>query len=293
MSVQLLVVPYDSGYENVRMGCGPGRFLEFGLEERIRSARHLSQVEFVRNEAEFRTEVTSAYELNRCLAPAVRGAVEDDRVPVVLSGNCNSALGILGGLPFEDVGVIWFDAHGDFHTPETTRSGFFDGMALAAVAGRCWRTLSATIPGFVPIPEEYIVLVGARAMEPEESAAVRDSALNHVSVPRIREGGVEATLIPILSDLATCVRRVYVHMDLDVLDPTEARANGYAEPDGLTRAEVSGVLELVRQRFDVCAAAVAAYDPSVDTDDAAVAAGMQFVCALLDPSTSVFNDKGL
>ena len=101
MKVRILAVPYDSGHENVRMGRGPERLLELGLDEGIRRRGHTASVEFVRTKAKFRTEVTSAYELNRNLAGAVHSAVEDDHLPVVLSGNCNSALGTLAGLPFD------------------------------------------------------------------------------------------------------------------------------------------------------------------------------------------------
>lgn len=283
MHVQLFSVPYDSGHENVRMGRGPAHFLEFGLEERLREDGHEIEANTIRSTAAFRTEVAAAYELNRILAPLVHRAVDDARLPLVLSGNCNSALGMLSGMGAEDVGVIWFDAHGDFHTPETTRSGFFDGMALAAATGRCWRLLSGTIPGFVPVPEEHVVLVGARDMESEEADAVRDSGLCHMTVKELRRDGVEAVTGAALDALATRVRRAYVHIDLDVLDPSEATANGYAVQGGLTRDEMAAVLGVVRERLQLAGVTVAAYDPSCDTSWAAVAAGTRFMRQLLAP----------
>jgi len=61
--------------------------------------------------------------------------------------------------------VLWFDAHGDFNTPESTLGGFLDGMALAIATGRCWTGLAATVPGFTPVAEENVVLVGARDLD--------------------------------------------------------------------------------------------------------------------------------
>src|SRR5207253_2124442 len=65
-----------------------------------------------------------------------------------------------------DVGVAWLDAHGDFHTPETTTSGFVDGMALAVAAGQCWRALAAAVPGFEPVLAGRVVHVGGRDFDP-------------------------------------------------------------------------------------------------------------------------------
>jgi arginase len=84
----------------------------------------------------------------------------------VLSGNRNSALGALAGLREQNCGMIWFDAHGDFNTPEITESGFFDGMGMAIAAGHCWKKLAATIPGLdlcqtlvLSMPEDVILIV--------------------------------------------------------------------------------------------------------------------------------------
>ena len=58
--------------------------------------------------------------------------------------------------------VVWFDAHGEATTPETTTSGFLDGMGISILTGRCWRTMAASIPGFEPLPGKRIALLGAR-----------------------------------------------------------------------------------------------------------------------------------
>ena len=74
--------------------------------------------------------------------------MRDQRFPVVLAGNCNSYVGTLAGLETDRAGVSWFDAHGDFNTPETTTTGFLDGMGLAMASGRCWKAMPETIAWF-------------------------------------------------------------------------------------------------------------------------------------------------
>ena len=73
-----------------------------------------------------------------------------ERFPLVLAGNCNAAVGVVAGLG-PGAAVLWCDAHADFNTPETTTGGFLDGMGLATVTGRCWTSMAARVPGFVPV----------------------------------------------------------------------------------------------------------------------------------------------
>ena len=89
------------------------------------------------------------------------------RFPLVLAVNCFTSLGTVAGVG-RDVGVIWFDAHGDFHTPDSTITGFLDGMGLAMLLGDGWSELRATIDDLRPVPAENALLVAARDLEPTE-----------------------------------------------------------------------------------------------------------------------------
>src|SRR5262245_29752454 len=136
MDVQCILVPYDSGLRETRMGRGPEKLLE-GLG----SLPELGVVEVERIEiaAKFPAETSGTFALAGLLAERVRQAVTLGRFPLVLSGNCFSAVGVLAGLSPDRTSVVWFDCHGDFNTPETTQSGFLDGMGLATALGCCWQ----------------------------------------------------------------------------------------------------------------------------------------------------------
>ena len=84
----------------------------------------------------------------------------------MLSGNCNTAVGTIAGLDAADLSVVWFDAHADFNTPDTTNTGFTDGMGLAVTVGHCWKEMARCVPGFSAVAERDVVLAGVRAMEP-------------------------------------------------------------------------------------------------------------------------------
>lgn len=126
MRVELLSVPYDSGVRGARMGAGPEALLKSGLADRIASrGDEVSQTTIELPPDSFLPEVKAAFELDRRLAKAVSAAVARDAFPVVLSGNCISSLATVSGLGVSEPGVVWFDAHADFNTPETTKSGFW------------------------------------------------------------------------------------------------------------------------------------------------------------------------
>src|SRR5215213_1244107 len=137
MKVQVIQVPYDSGHRNVRMGAGPGHFIQNGAAQLLQSCGYDVDVTGIETETPFQAEIKTAFELCRLLARRVREAYALGVFPLVLSGNCNSSLGTLGGLDSSDLGMIWFDAHGDFNNPETRESSFFDGMGMSIATGHC------------------------------------------------------------------------------------------------------------------------------------------------------------
>ncbi|MDJ0893748.1 MAG: arginase family protein [Alphaproteobacteria bacterium] len=278
MLVSLIQVPYDSGHRDARMGRGPAHFLGHGAAERLREAGQDVHLAVVEAESAFRTETKTAFELHGLLAAQVRAARTEHRLPLVLAGNCNSAVGTVGGLAPPDVGVIWFDGHADFNTPETTTTGFLDGMGLATLTGRCWRTMAASVPGFRPLADENVILVGARDIGEAELEALERSGITWVGVDSVRSRGVEGALGPALAALRERVAEVYMHIDLDVHDPAEAPANHLAPPDGLTVQEVQEAVRLIARELGIAAAALASYDPAVDPEDRTLRAGL----ALLD-----------
>lgn len=281
MRVQILQVPYDSGHRGVRMGRGPEHFVEHGLPDKLQAAGHEVEVGVVESALALPAEISTAFALARSLAERVRAARHAGRFPLVLSGNCNSALGTLAGIDPPGAGIVWFDAHGDFNTPETTTGGFLDGMGLATATGRCWTRLAATIPGFTPIPDPHVVLVGARDLDPGERDLLRQSQVTLVPAATIRSDGAGRALGPAFDTLRARVQQVYLHLDLDVLDPQAAVANGYAAPEGLSVAQVEEAIGLLAERLPIAAAAVTAYDPAYDQDGRAFRAGVRLIEAVL------------
>jgi len=277
MRVQIIQVPYDSGCRGVRMGRGPEHFIQNGAARMLQMQGHKVQVDCIEAEDPFQAEIATTFELYRLLAQRVRAATTQKSFPLVFSGNCNSCLGTLAGIDLAQIGIVWFDGHGDFNTPETTVSGFLDGMGIAMATGRCWRTMANRIPGFHPVTEENIVLVGAREFDPEEIESYKRSDITIVGAESVRQNGIRAALEPALATLLTRVQKIYLHIDLDVLDPQEAMANGFAPPDGLFVDHVEEAILMLKERFTICAGAIASYDPKYDGEGKTFRAGVKFM----------------
>jgi len=275
MKTQIIQVPYDSGYRDYRMGRGPANILRH-----LNAGDHLA-VDNVEVQGQVSLEVGTSFAVARRIAESVRRAVTNGAFPLVLAGNCLSCVGTLGGLGEPSPAVIWLDAHGDFNTPETTVSGFLDGMALATAVGRCWGKLAATIPGFCPVPEKQVVLVGARDFDADERGLLGTSGVHSVEPSGIRKRGPRVELEPPLAMVRALSGRAYLHIDLDVLDLAEARVNQFACPGGLALEELLETIGLVSGRFTLAAAAITAYDPEYDQDGKAVKAALAVIQKLV------------
>jgi arginase len=274
MNVQLLAVPYDSGNHRMRMGAGPEALLEAGLERALRENGHAVHTKVAELPDDWwHSEIQTSFELMRMLSIAVEQARKAEQLPIVLAGNCNSAVGTIAGLGSE-VGVAWFDAHGDFNTPETTTSGFLDGTAVAIITGRCWKQLTATIPGFRHIADERVCIVGARDIDALERGLLADSNVDVIAPDKIR-----SDLPRTLNSIGQHVDEMYVHLDLDVLDAQVASANKFAVSGGLTIEDVEYALSQIAQTFRIAGVTLSAYDPTADTNGAAATAAIRLICS--------------
>jgi arginase len=183
------------------------------------------------------------------IGTAVREAAAADALPVIICGSCTiAALGAIGGLG-PQAGILWMDAHPDINTPETTTSGLFEGMALAITVGLCWRTMAREHADLDPADLRDTVLFGVRDIDPPEAELL---ASRRVATAR---SGHEAT------ERLAGRTSTYIHLDMDVHDALQFRANGYAVAGGPSPEEVAGVLGQVGARLPVRALSFTGLEP--------------------------------
>jgi arginase len=140
MDICLIHVPYTMGDERQGSSKGPERLVQAGANKLIATKGLAVTVERVDRGEPFRDSGNASLIVSKRLAQIVRQAIAAKQFPLVLAGGCDVSKGIISGFDHgQCCGVVWFDAHGDFNTPETTTSGYFDGMSLAVITGHCYQ----------------------------------------------------------------------------------------------------------------------------------------------------------
>jgi len=276
VNVRLLQVPYHAGDERAGSSRGPARLAEGGGVEALAAAGAAVSVEVIEPGAPFRDTGASAALVNARLAETVRRAAAAGELPVVLSGSCNSALGVLAGLEHAGCGAVWLDAHADFNTPESTASGFLPGMSVAIIAGHCYRNYWREIGDATPIAEEAIALFGVRELWPEEERERLERS--PIQVVGWRDGRPQADVQAVLGELRRRVGEVYLHVDFDAFAPEAAP--GVADepvPGGLSLEDAEAIVRGTAERFRIRAATLATYLPEHDEGDKTLRLGLRLL----------------
>jgi arginase len=179
------------------------------------------------------------------LAGAVAAEAGRGGRPVVMSGDCTTALGTMSGLQRADVqaGIVWFDAHGDVQTLETTTSGYLGGLPLRLLMGYRPELIAARL-GLRAVPEHQVALVDARDLDPPEV-----SYLAGAQIRRSEVGELDAAGLP--------GGPLYVHLDLDVIDSGQLPGLRFPAPGGPSPAQVTGALSALLGTGRVAAIGVA------------------------------------
>jgi arginase len=207
---------------------------------------------------------------NGRLALQVASIRRDGAMPVGLLANCSALMGMLGGLQHSGpsarplrVGLVFIDAHGDFNTPETTLSGMLGGMPVAISAGLGLERLRLKSGLDPALPLTYIVLAGVRDTDPLEQDLLDRSQIEQLSVEDIRTRS--DAIHRQMKRLSRLTDLIYVHVDMDVLDPREVAGHPLTVPGGPTSLELAAAITEMF-RYDKAAALGVASTPSGEKD---------------------------
>ncbi|TVT24612.1 arginase family protein [Amycolatopsis acidiphila] len=187
------------------------------------------------------------------VAGEVARRIDAGERPTVVSGDCLMALPVLAGAQRAgaDPSVIWFDAHGDAHTPASSTSGYVGGMALRFALGEAPRALGLDLR---PLPEERVTLVDARDLDPAEAEYLASAAIRRTTV----------------AEAAAPEGPVVLHVDLDVIDAGELPGLLFPVSGGPSRDEVVAAVRRVLDSGQVVAFDVACpWHPGQDNDNRA------------------------
>ncbi len=192
-------------------------------------------------------------------------AVAGHSEPVlVVGGDCGVALAPVANALQRHPGlaVVWIDAHPDLNSAESTPSGAFAGMVLRAIVGEGPDGLALSPDA---VPPSRVVLAAARSFDPPEEEFVAEHG-----IPIVSPDGLSDPESLVAAVRATGADAVYVHVDLDALDPSAIAGNAHPEPFGVSVADLTAAITRLRGAFPLAGASIAGYSPaspSVADDD--------------------------
>ncbi|MDA8195536.1 MAG: arginase, partial [Thermaerobacter sp.] len=256
-TVRIIGVPIDYGADRRGVDMGPSAIRYAGLHEKLRQVGH--RVEDIGNlpvpvpesrasshpHLKFLDEIVR---VNRVLARTVQRALGEGVFPVVLGGDHSIAMGTIAGLLRHQprLGVIWFDAHGDYNTSATSPSGNIHGMPVTVASGSGDPELSGLFRGHF-VDASKIVYVGVRTLDPSEAAALRKSAATVFSMHEVDRYGMRDVMARAMEIVARNTDGVHLSFDIDSLDPLFAPGSGTPYSGGLTDREAHLALELLAE----------------------------------------------
>jgi arginase len=265
--------PFEHGSPGVGMGAGAALLAgDAALHEGLSAAGWAPTVQQILAADPSAGEVARIFDLLRAQEAAVRAAQWREAFPLVLAGGCISATGTVAGCGAQ--GAVWLDAHADLDTPDDNVSGSMDVMALSILCGTAWPAQRATIPNAVAIGEDRVALLGVRDLADYQRDRLARSAL------RTAPGAFDAWAAT--AAITAIPQRLYLHVDLDVLDTSVGHANRYAAPGGPTLESVLAAVDATFDHATVLAAAITAYEPPADGDGAILAAARTIARRIAD-----------
>ena len=201
----------------------------------------------------------------------------DGYFTVGLLATCPSMPGLVAGLQHSGptgkpirIGMLWLDAHPDFNTPETTRSGSLGGMPVAVATGRALRRMRLDAHLNPPLQDRYIVMGGVRLTDPLEQELLDQSSIQQLSVDDLRN--MTPAVFAQLDRLSRITDKIYVHIDMDVLDPREVMGHGNKVPNGPSSEQLAKLFETIFRRYPKTSAIGFATIPSTDEGGLSLAA---------------------
>lgn len=272
----VLGIPYNVGWKGGGIDEGPSALRRAGLLDQLRRVS-----ETVVDLGDVNVNLPPRDDTNpkllnphqvvavcRTIAPRASDVCRKGYFPLVLGAEDSVIMGIVEGFQqglSEQIGLIYLDAHGDFNTPETTPSGLIGGMGVAILAGRGPDQMTDIFGHKPQLREEQIVIFGARDFDPPELKTLKESKVHLYAMDKVNKLGPKRAMTEATERLLRFCGKIYVHMDIDVLDPSEMKALHVSVPNCLGLAECKSALRIGKETGKLCGLVVMVFDPLKDS----------------------------
>ncbi len=289
--LSIIGMPMDLGQMRRGVDMGPSAIRYAGINERLSVL--FDEIEDLGDIAVGRPEVKIdpnsnlrnlelVAEKNRLLADEVDKIIESKSFPLVLGGDHSIAIGTLAGVSkhYKNLGVIWYDAHGDLNTAETSPSGNIHGMPLAASLGLGHEMLTQ-IGGYAPkVKPENIVIIGARALDDGEKDLIKEMGIKVFTMHEIDRLGMAAVIEETVNYLKDKTDGVHLSLDLDGLDPTDAPGVGTPVTGGISYRESHLAMEMLAEAKIITSAEFVEVNPILDEKNKTAVAAVALMGSL-------------
>lgn len=266
---------------------GPATMAEGGIQKILGDMGAEVRIQEARLTPDEETEYGGWKRLGMALGHFSDLVAENERegyFTVGLLATCPSMPGLVAGLQRSGdplarlrIGMLWLDAHPDFNTPETTRSGSLGGMPVAVATGRALQRMRLDARLEPPMADRHIVMGGVRLTDPLEQHLLDESRIEQVSVDDLRRAS--PAVFEQLDRLARSTDKLYIHIDMDVLDPREVMGHGNKVPGGPSSEELARLFETIFARYPTASAIGFATIPSTDEGGLSIAAVNRMIAA--------------
>lgn len=274
--ISMIGVSMDFGQSRRGVNMGPSAIRYAGVVERLEALGHeINDCGDIHINASVQPEKSSStlknlkevIETNEKLAEQVENTLKAEQFPLILGGDHSIAIGTLAGLTrgYQNLGVIWYDAHADLNTDETSPSGNIHGMPLAVSMGLGDKRLVNLHKEGQKIKPENVVIIGARSIDPGERALIKEKNVKVFTMHEIDKYGMTAVMNEALAYLADRdVDGLHLSLDLDALDPLYTPGVGTPVAGGLTYRESHLAMEILEESGKVTSAEFVEVNPILD-----------------------------
>lgn len=294
--VTFIGVPLDLGAGRRGVDMGPSAFRVADIDQRVRDLGHevsdAGDMKVSIPETQDPGDPRMKYlkeirEVCTNLHDTVVKVLDRGHIPVALGGDHSIAIGTIAGVSrhYRDrgdrIGLIWFDAHGDANTAETSPSGNIHGMPLAIALGLGEPSL-VQLGGATPMVEgSRAAVIGLRDVDDQERANLRRLGIGTFTMRDIDERGMSAVMEEAIRRVTAGTAGVHVSFDLDGMDPDFAPGVGTPAPGGLSYREAHLAMEMLADTGKVLSAELVEVNPILDHGNGTAKLGVELLCSLL------------
>jgi arginase len=294
--VSIIGVPLDLGAGRRGVDMGPSAFRVADVDQRIRDlgceVEDLGDLEVAIRETQRPGDPRLKYleqirKVCEALRERVAGALARERTPVVLGGDHSIAMGTIAGVSRfhrergAQVGLVWFDAHGDHNTAETSPSGNIHGMPAAVALGLGVPELTELGGSRAMVDGAHAALIGLRDIDLAERANLKATGVGSFTMRDIDERGMRAVMEAAIERTTRDTAGVHVSFDLDAMDPEHAPGVGTASPGGLSYREAHLAMEMLADTGKLLSAEFVEVNPILDERNGTARLGVELLASLL------------